>query len=167
MATAQVLVPHDIPTTLNYYAPVGEEAPYQYVNDPPEGKPQTNIGSDPHPVVIHDARGKESSVSLDTSGFQFVRHVSAEKEFEDEEAIKTTYYKEVEDLLKKEAGAKRIFIFDHTIRSAYKPARCRCKCNLHTDASQLTSAMESSPVVLRRPFGDQWWVAWLIQLVRI
>ncbi|KAI0923126.1 hypothetical protein AcV7_005720 [Taiwanofungus camphoratus] len=116
MATAQVLVPHDIPTTLNYYAPVGEEAPYQYVNDPPEGKPQTNIGSDPHPVVIHDARGKESSVSLDTSGFQFVRHVSAEKEFEDEEAIKTTYYKEVEDLLKKEAGAKRIFIFDHTIR---------------------------------------------------
>ncbi|KAI0923127.1 hypothetical protein AcV7_005721 [Taiwanofungus camphoratus] len=116
MATAQILVPHDVRTTLNYYAPIGEEVPYQYVSEPPEGKAQNNLGTDVHPVVIHDARGKEASVSLDTTGFLFVKHVSAEKEFVDEEAIQSAYYKEVEDILKKEAGAKRVFIFDHTIR---------------------------------------------------
>ena len=42
---------------------------------------------------------------------------SAEKDFTDEERIQSVYYKEVEELLKKEVGAKRVFIFDHTIRS--------------------------------------------------
>ncbi|OCH90912.1 methyltransferase [Obba rivulosa] len=116
MATAAVISPKDIPTSLNYYSPIGEEAPFNYVYEPPEGIPRSNVGTDPHPVVIHDVRGKEDTVSLDTTGFQFVKHVSEEKDFLDEEAIKTKYYKEVEELLKKEIGAKRVFIFDHTIR---------------------------------------------------
>jgi len=61
-------------------------------------------------------RGKEDTVSLETTGFEFVQHVSEEKLFVDEEAIRTKYYKEVEELLKKHTGAKRILIFDHTIR---------------------------------------------------
>lgn len=116
MATASVLTPHDIPTTLNYFAALDDDAPYQYVYDPPEGVPKNNVGADPHPVVIHDARGRESEFSIDTSGFQYVKHISAEKEFVDEERIQDVYYKEVEDILKKETGAKRVFIFDHTIR---------------------------------------------------
>ncbi|KAI0373735.1 hypothetical protein BV20DRAFT_937342 [Pilatotrama ljubarskyi] len=116
MATASVLAPHDVPTTLNYYAPIGEEAPYQYVQEPPEGKPPTNIGSDPHPVLVHDARGHEDEFSLDKNGFQYVKWPSVEKEFDDEERIKEKYYPEVEEILKKVAGAKRVYIFDHTIR---------------------------------------------------
>ncbi|TGO63882.1 hypothetical protein BCON_0010g00480 [Botryotinia convoluta] len=34
----------------------------------------------------------------------------------DEEKIKSDYYKETEELLKRETGASKIFIFDHTIR---------------------------------------------------
>ncbi|KAL1950715.1 hypothetical protein VTO73DRAFT_5839 [Trametes versicolor] len=117
MATASVLTPHDIPTTLNYYAPVGDEAPYQYVQEPPAGKPSTNIGTDPQPVLVHDARGHESEFSLDQNGFQYVQWPSVESEFNDEERIKEKYYPEVEEILKKVAGAKRVFIFDHTIRS--------------------------------------------------
>ncbi|CCM00962.1 uncharacterized protein FIBRA_03010 [Fibroporia radiculosa] len=120
MATAAVLAPHDVPTTLNYYSPIGEEAPYQYVIEPPEGVPRDNIGTDTHPVTVHDARGREAEFTIDNGGFQFVKHVSAEKDFDDEERIKAEYYKEVEELLKKEVGAKRVFIFDHTIRR--KPA---------------------------------------------
>ncbi|KAI0632412.1 hypothetical protein C8Q77DRAFT_1218795 [Trametes polyzona] len=116
MATAAVLAPHDVPTTLNYYAPVGDEAPFQYVTDPPEGRPQTNIGTDPQPVLVHDARGRESEFSLDKNGFQYVNWPSVESEFDDEERIKEKYYPEVEEILKKVAGAKRVFIFDHTIR---------------------------------------------------
>jgi len=118
--TVTVLAPHDVPTSLNYYTPdpTSDEAPYIYVHDPPASKKKSNIGSDPRDVVIRDARGKEKEydLSLDTSGFQFINHVSVEKEFEDEERIKDVYYKEVEELLKKEAGAKRVFIFDHTLR---------------------------------------------------
>ncbi|GBE83119.1 hypothetical protein BKA93DRAFT_725632 [Sparassis latifolia] len=116
MATAAVLAPHDVPTTLNYYKAIGNEPAYQYVSSPPEGKPRNNLDNDSHPAVIHDLRGKEDTVSLDTTGFQFVNYPSAEKEFVDEEAITTKYYAEVEDLLKKFTGGKRVFIFDHTIR---------------------------------------------------
>lgn len=116
MATAAVIAPHDVPTTMNYYAPIGDEAPFQYVQSPPEGTPSTNIGADPHQVVVHDVRGKEDTVGLDKTGFTFVQHESVEKTFDDEKRIEDVYYKEVEELLKREVGAKRVFIFDHTIR---------------------------------------------------
>jgi len=110
MATAAVLSPHDVHTTLNYIHQDTDEAPYNYVEAPPAGKPRTNLREDPHPVVIRDVRGREDTVSLDKTGFQFVKHISEEKDFLDEERITTRYYKEVEELLKKEAGAKRVFI---------------------------------------------------------
>ena len=118
MATAAVLTPHDVPTNLNYYKPIGGEKPFQYVYDPPEGQDKHNLGEDPHPVVIRDARGKEKeyNLSLDTSGFQFVNSPSVEKDFTDDKRIEEVYYPEVIELLKREAGAKRVFIFDHTIR---------------------------------------------------
>ncbi|KAI0764329.1 hypothetical protein BD413DRAFT_482792 [Trametes elegans] len=116
MATAAVLAPRDVPTTLNYYAPVNEETPYQYAyQDFPADKPRTNVTSDPHPAVVHDARGREAEFSLDKNGFQFVTWPSREKTFDDEERIQKEYYPEVEEILKKVAGVKRVFIFDHTL----------------------------------------------------
>lgn len=117
-AVATLPAPHDVPTELNYYKAVGTEAPFQYVYDPPEGTEKHNIGAEPHPVTIRDARGnaEKYGLSLDTSGFQFVEYPSVVKDFTDEEKITDVYYKEVEELLKKEVGAKRVFIFDHTIR---------------------------------------------------
>lgn len=116
MATAAVLTPGDVATILNYYKPIGSESAFRYAYDPPEGKARTNVDADPHAAIIHDVRGKEDTVSLDTTGFQFVKHVSKEKDFTDHERIKSEYYKEVEELLKQQTGAKRVFIFDHTIR---------------------------------------------------
>ncbi|KAJ8489166.1 hypothetical protein ONZ45_g13683 [Pleurotus djamor] len=123
MATAAVLAPRDVPTTLHYLGPKTDdnEVPFNIVYAVPEGVPKTNIQTETHDVVVRDIRGKEDTVSLDKTGFQFVKHVSEEKEFVDEEAIKSRYYKEVEELLKKETGAKRVFIFDHTIRRNYDP----------------------------------------------
>ncbi|KAH8116329.1 methyltransferase [Phellopilus nigrolimitatus] len=119
MATAAEPTPHDVSTSLKYYAPKGDEAPFQYVLDPPAGTPKDNLGWDTRPAVIHDVRGSEDAVSLDTTGFQFVRHASAERDFRDEERITTVYYSEVEALLKRETGAKRVVVFGHTIRRNY------------------------------------------------
>ena len=120
MAAAVLPAPHDVSTTLNYYKPLGDpsEEAYRYIYlAPPAGRLEHNLGEDPHPVVVHDARGCEAEFSLDVHGFQFLAHESAETEFEDEERIKGVYYKETEELLEKATGAKRVVIFDHTIRS--------------------------------------------------
>ncbi|KAF2010134.1 hypothetical protein BU24DRAFT_357228 [Aaosphaeria arxii CBS 175.79] len=69
-----------------------------------------------HKATVRDVRGRESEYTLDGNGFEFYKHTSEEKDFLDEEQIKSRYYPETEQLLKDATGASRIFIFDHTIR---------------------------------------------------
>jgi len=109
-------VKHDVATELNYYQDPGDgtlPAPV-YV-----GK-SDNVER-PHAVqnvIIHDIAGDEDKYTLDSHGFQFVKHESQEKDFLDDDKIKAEYYPEVEQLLKDATGATRVFIFDHTIRRA-------------------------------------------------
>lgn len=111
------LVSRDIKASVNYYGGTKDgKEPYHYTFTPPPDVPQTNTITEPQQVPVYDARGREDQVGLDKSGFTFVNSPSQEKEFEDEEAIKTGYYNEVIELVKKETGAKRVVIFDHTIR---------------------------------------------------
>jgi hypothetical protein len=122
MAATADLANHLIPITLNYYSSTLDgQPPYNFTYSPPDGLPQSNIITEAIDTVIHDIRGKEDTFSLDETGFQFVRHVSQEKEFVDEEAIQTRYYNEVVALLKKHTGAKKILIFNHTIRQVGHP----------------------------------------------
>jgi hypothetical protein len=51
-------------------------------------------------VVIHDIAGDEDKYTIDSHGFQIVKHESKEKDFLDDEKIKAEYYPEVEQLLK-------------------------------------------------------------------
>ena len=53
-----------------------------------------------HNVTIGDIRGREDEFSIDKQGFQIYPHVSQEKDFLDEEHIKSVYYPETEQLLK-------------------------------------------------------------------
>lgn len=68
------------------------------------------------PVVIHDISGEEDKYTLDTHGFQFVKHESKEKDFLDAEKIKAEYYPETEQLVKDVTGASRTYVFNHAIR---------------------------------------------------
>ncbi|TGO38625.1 hypothetical protein BHYA_0071g00360 [Botrytis hyacinthi] len=106
--------PHDIKGVLNYYLDPEDGSPPEpnYVSKPSTyDRPVHSVE-----VTVHDIRGSEDQYTLDTTGFQVVNHVSREKDFVDEERIKSDYYKETEELLKRETGASKIFIFDHTIR---------------------------------------------------
>ncbi|KAJ8456814.1 hypothetical protein ONZ45_g18568 [Pleurotus djamor] len=127
--SATALLPHDVQTTLNYLGPKTDDnkPPFYITYAVPEGVRQTNIKPEAHEVVVRDIRGKEDTVSLDKTRFQFVKYISEEKDFNDEEAIKSRYYMEVEEVLKKETGAKRVFIFDHTIRRSYDPTTTESK----------------------------------------
>jgi len=98
IAAVVVLPPREVQTTINYISgdSNSNEAPYNYVESLPEGKPNTDIKENPRIIIIHDIRGKEDTVGSDKTVFQCVRHVSEERRFPDEEAIEAKYYKEVE-----------------------------------------------------------------------
>ncbi|MCY4443169.1 MAG: CmcJ/NvfI family oxidoreductase, partial [Deltaproteobacteria bacterium] len=56
-------------------------------------------------------------------GFVLVRHDTRMKDFYDEEEVRTVYYKETEELVKRTSGAKRVVVFDHTLRSGDEATR--------------------------------------------
>ncbi|CZT21142.1 related to 7alpha-cephem-methoxylase P8 chain [Ramularia collo-cygni] len=101
-----------------YKDPEDGSRPFNYVEQPPEGMPQRNYGEDNQEVVIHDIRGHEHEYDMNVNGFGVVQGIeSEEKDFTDDEKIKANYYPEVEKVLLDNArGAKRVFIFDHTVR---------------------------------------------------
>ncbi|KIV90571.1 hypothetical protein PV10_07859 [Exophiala mesophila] len=109
---------HHVQTALNYYKDPGDGSlpPPSYV-----GKPETyERPVAPLDVQIYDVRGEEDKYDLDSHGFRFVQHESVEKDFLDDDLIKQRYYPEVEQLIKDQTGASRVFIFDHTIRRVDK-----------------------------------------------
>ena len=76
---------------------------------------KTTGTADLHAVEISNGRGKR--FSLDENGFTFVAHKTAVKDFLDLEELKRVYYPEVSQLIKTISGAKRVHVFDHTLRS--------------------------------------------------
>ena len=69
-------------------------------------------------VRVHDGRPVAADLSLDRQAFILVRHDTAVRDFYDENEVKTAYYAEVERLIKRETGAAKVVIFDHTVRTA-------------------------------------------------
>jgi hypothetical protein len=69
-------------------------------------------------VRVHDGRPVASGLSLDREAFKLVHHDTRVRDFYDESEVKAAYYAEVEALLKRETGAAKVAIFDHTVRTA-------------------------------------------------
>jgi hypothetical protein len=96
--TSKTSGPQDVNTVLNYHKPNEDGSPPHptYVD-----RPETyDRPVETHPVTIRDVRGRESEFTLDGSGFQIYRNTANEKDFLDDQQIKSGYYAEVEQLLK-------------------------------------------------------------------
>lgn len=130
---------------LNFFQPPSNSAiPFQYVDAPPPGEPQRNFGLDTHKVPIHDARGQESSFTLDEHAFAVIQDLppSSEKNFADDNSIKANYYPELEQLLLKHVpGSHKIIFFDHTIRRADPNAHRAPVTRVHIDQTATSAAM--------------------------
>jgi len=72
---------------------------------------------DMRPMPMENGRPIADTFKLEEAGFVFVEHKTAMKNFFDEAELKSVYYREVEDLIKRESGGQRVVIFDHTLRS--------------------------------------------------
>jgi hypothetical protein len=67
--------------------------------------------------------GRLHQLSLERNGFVLVDHKTAVTDFFDRQQLETIYYAEVEALIKKMSGAKRVVLFDHTLRSGNEAER--------------------------------------------
>jgi hypothetical protein len=109
--------PATIETTLNYIVDDGTKV--FTITAGPGGQDVRSGGTpDPHRVVLHNGRPIAKNLDLEKHGFRFVRHDTKVADFYDEAEIKRVYYPEMEALIKAESGAKRVVVFDHTLRTA-------------------------------------------------
>ena len=98
---------NDVVAEFNYYKDPGDGSPPAPLI---VGKPETyERPAEPRTMLVHNIRGEEDKYSLDGTGFQVYGHVSREKAFEDEVAIKGQYYEEVEEILKSVLGSLVFF----------------------------------------------------------
>lgn len=105
------------------------EAPVNYLADlsvkpvtynPPAGTglPRRDGNYRDFKVRIQDGRPMASELSLDRQAFILTHHDTAVRDFYDEQEVTTAYYAEVEALVRRETGAAKVVIFDHTVRTA-------------------------------------------------
>jgi hypothetical protein len=77
----------------------------------------------PQRMTLHNGRRAGDAVGLETHGFTLVSHPTKMKDFFDDDEIKRVYEPEVEELVKAQTGAYRVFVFDHTRRSGDEGTR--------------------------------------------
>jgi hypothetical protein len=104
--------------TLNYFVDSGAR-PVSLVAAPGESDKRLGGGaSEPHRVTLRNGRRHIPEFDIEIDGFRFVRQPTRVADFYDEDEIRRVYYPEMEELVKAETGAKRVVVFDHTLRTA-------------------------------------------------
>jgi hypothetical protein len=109
--------PDTIEATLNYIVDDGTKV-FTIVASPGGSDARSGGTPDPRRMTIHNGRPHAQDFVLERNGFRFVRHDTKVADFFDEDEIKRVYYPEMEALIKAESGAKRVVVFDHTLRTA-------------------------------------------------
>jgi hypothetical protein len=102
---------------LNYYVDTGDK-PISIVAGP--GGIDTRLSggaNEEHRMVLHNGRLHLREFDVDKNGFVFVHHPTKVVDFYDDDEVRRVYYKEMEALVKHESGAKRVVVFDHTLRT--------------------------------------------------
>ena len=76
-----------------------------------------------HRVRLHDGRPLAGQFQFEREGFRFVPHESGMTDFYDDAEVRRVYYPECVELIKQASGARRVVVFDHTLRTASEDER--------------------------------------------
>jgi hypothetical protein len=109
--------PETIEADLVYLAGDAEKL-VTHVAEPGGRDERIGGGSEVHRVRIHDGRPLAGRFEFEREGFRFVPHRSAVRDYGNDDEVKRVYYPECETLIKEVSGAKRVVVFDHTLRTA-------------------------------------------------
>jgi len=116
-------------------------------------------GDDPREMAIHDGWSRAKEFSIDKHGFALSDFRTSFNKWEDEQAMQKHFYPEVVEFLKETIGAKRVLVFDHTIRTKANSASITDEKNttkrtpvmlVHCDYTS-----ESGPLRVRQLLGDE------------
>jgi len=141
-----------VSTSLTYGIPPPDGVPAKVTThaDPATGQRERNFELKGYQVQVENIRGKEDTVSLDSTGFQFYSNRPSKlKSFTDEEEIKSVYYKESEELIKELTGASKVELFDHTVRRNYGPGHIETGPDNRQPAFQVHIDQTSQSAVAR------------------
>jgi len=111
-------LPRSVTASINYFTPPEDGSlPWSKADrDSTTGEEYTNWKRDPRDVLIRDVRGEEDQYTLDVAGFSFHKGATtlSGAEFDDEERVKSGYWKESEEMLRGITGARKVVVFDHS-----------------------------------------------------
>ena len=108
-----------------------------------------------HLMRIADGRAHRERYRLDECGFELVDHPTAVRDFFDQDELRAVYYPEMERLIAATSGARRVHVFDHTLRSSDDDVRAERKIrepvkSVHNDYTEW-----SGPQRVRDFFPDE------------
>jgi hypothetical protein len=101
--------------TLNYSVDNGIPPDYYFYEPDPSVK-LNPPGTDPQEVAIHDAWPEVDRLSADREGFELHPFGARFDQFDDDASIHAQFYPQVVEFVKRHTGAKRVVVFDHTLR---------------------------------------------------
>lgn len=100
---------------LSYLQPTAQR-PRSYACEPPPGEPWENCSYEARVVPIADVRQASLPPDIDREGFELWTAPTAVRDFTDEAAIRSVYYREAAELALAVTGASQAHVFDHLVR---------------------------------------------------
>jgi len=91
--------------------------PEIYFYEPPPGTITSPPGNNAQEMSVYDGWSRAKSFSLDREGFAVREFRNAFDRFDDDEAVRSQFYAPVAEFVRAAVGARRVIVFDHTIRS--------------------------------------------------
>jgi len=160
----QETMPDAVEAPLNYLVDTGEKV---FTETATPGSLDVRSGGkqDPRLVTVRNGRPYAGRFGLEQDGFRFVRHDTKVRDFFNEDEVRQVYYREMETLVKAEAGASRVVVFDHTLRTADQELREKARIRevvrrVHNDYTEWSGPQrvrdlvpEEADELLRRRFA--------------
>jgi len=101
---------------LNYTLDDGS-VPEVYFYEPPAGTIVQKPGNDPQSLPIFDAWPHAERFSLDREGFALKELRSGFDRFDQDDRVRSEFYPIAAEFVRNAVGARRVIVFDHTLRS--------------------------------------------------
>jgi len=127
---------------------------------------------DAREVAIRDGRPDRAGHSLEREGFELADHATKVADFFDADELRAVYYPEMERLIAATSGARRVHVFDHTLRTSDEDVRLQLKIrepvkSVHNDYTEWSGPQrvrdilpdESEALIARRFAIVQVWRA--------
>ena len=142
--------------TLNYTVDNGIPPDYYFYEPDPSVK-LNPPGTDLREVDVHDGWDEVGRLSLDREGFELHGFAGRFDQFDDDDAVKATFYPQVIRHVMEHTGARRVVVFDHTIRRRL-PADLKVQTTVKRPAVLLVHSdytERSGPQRVRDIMGDE------------